>query len=759
MTRIQTLAKYRMLLQQATRDGHRLEMVRALAYNDLFYFLVFVLHREDANNDFVYARCREVQARPEGYLDAWAREHYKSTIITFAHNIWKAWHNPERTIAIIGRTSKVALPFLRQIKTELENNSVLWKIAPEVFWEDPQRYAPKWSEKDGLIVRRKGNPKEPTFSAFGMIDSLPVGPHFTDLNYDDAFEAESCRNPDAIKLTYDRFRESLNLGTRGGNRRFLCTRWHYNDLAASCIKAGTFKPRIYPATVDGTETGTPYLLTREELAQKIRDYGPYIASCLCDGTKILMSDWSYKNVEHIKPGDTVVGIDLAVNGKARLRKTRVLATRARIALANRYSLETGAFVECTPDHKWWTGRRDAKRKYSVLGDGGHACMKGLVRISFADKCPDFAATAWLSGMIDGEGSVHENGQISITQSEEHNPGVTRKLRETMLRLGLDWREYYRPPRIGHKGSTIFTLLGGRLMRHKLLLWYRPAKAPAIVNTMFQTRIRCDKDKKLEKVTSIKPLGSRRVWSIQTETGNYIANGFASKNCQLFMAPQQDSLIRFKEEWLRYWRAKMYRKLNLYILCDPASSKKQDSDYTVFICIGLGADRNYYIVNWIRDRLSLVERSNVLFKWHQQYQPVGVGYEKYGKDSDIEHYEDRMERDNYRFDIQPLGGPLAKVERINRLIPIFHQHRIYLPASTPYIQYDETTVDLTRIFVEDEYKAHPFTAHDDMLDCLARVLDDEIGATFPQGNEIDPLGIGEPSQEKEYDPLRYGVETR
>ena len=44
----------------------------------------------------------------------------------------------------------------------------------------------------------------------------------------------------------------------------------------------------------------------------------------------------------------------------------------------------------------------------------------------------------------------------------------------------------------------------------------------------------------------------------------------------------------------------------------------------------------------------------------------------------------------------------------------------------------------------------------MLDCMARILDPDMAATFPQGEEIDPLKIGEPSQEEEYDPLRFGM---
>lgn len=170
---------------------------------------------------------------------------------------------------------------------------------------------------------------------------------------------------------------------------------------------------------------------------------------------------------------------------------------------------------------------------------------------------------------------------------------------------------------------------------------------------------------------------------------------------------------------------------------------------------MGADRNYYVVNMVRDRLSLTERANVLFRWHQQYRPAAVGYEQYGMQSDIDHFNDRMSRDNYRFSITPLAGRLSKHERIGRLIPLFSQGRIWLPESLPYQQYDGELVDLVRTFLNDEYKAHPFEAHDDMLDSLARIVDEDLGAVFPQGDAKDPLQIAGGREETEtWDPLRW-----
>ena len=762
MNRIEAHKQYRRILAQAKKDGSLHNTLRDMTRRDPFfrlYYILSIVPREIIDNDWVYDRTREVQHAPWGYIDLWFRAGFKTTVLTENGTIGNVLNDPNATTVIFSFNRPQAKKITQPIIHEFENNAMLKELFPEILWQDARKEAPKWNQDEGYVLRRRYNPKEPTIMSSGLVDGQPTGMHFKYLRYDDVETIETVRSVEMIEKTDEALKMSYNLDTPGASfKSWVGTIYAYNDIYLRMIKEGTAKPRIYPATKDGKLDGEPWLGTRQQLAERIKQMGPYVSACHCAGTKILMGDWSYKNIEDVKTGDMVVGFTIPNDSsKSELVATRVMATRVRKAEANRYTFESGHSTSCTPDHQWWTGRREPGReKYLALGNGvgKNGRKRGLIRISYNPPCPDNASAAWFSGMIDGEGCVNiPMKSIAISQSEAHNPAVVKRLREVMTTLGIEWRENEREARPGHQSAIHFSLKGGRPMRHAILLWHRPAKENAIVSTMFGTRITYNPTK-LDLVKDVEPLGIQDVYALQTETGNYVANGYASKNCQLFLNPTADSNQSLLKDWLRYWSADRLNGLSIYILVDPASEKKKTSDYTVFTVVGLGADRCYYVIRQIRDRLNLKQKANVLFNLHQQYRPITVGYERYGMQADIEYIVEQMNLRNYRFPIIELGGTMPKNDRIKRMVPAFSEGRVYIPTNQPYVQYDGTTVDLTSVFVNDEYLAFPFSEHDDMLDSLSRIIDPELCAMFPQGEERDPLMLE--MQEETFDILWSGL---
>lgn len=253
--------------------------LRYLAQTDLYFLLRYVLNRADIEKQWLFDRCNEVNKSPDGYLDLWAREHYKSTIITFALTIQDVLKDPNVTIGIFSHTRPIAKGFLRQIKREFETNQQLKDLFPEIFWDNPSKQSGKWSEDDGIIVKRTSNPKESTIEAHGLVDGQPTSKHFKYLIYDDVVTRESVTTPDMIAKTTEALELSFNLGAEGGARRFIGTRYHFNDSYKTVMQRGTAIPRIHTATLDGTFDSEPVLLTREKLNEKRRDQGQYTFNC------------------------------------------------------------------------------------------------------------------------------------------------------------------------------------------------------------------------------------------------------------------------------------------------------------------------------------------------------------------------------------------------------------------------------------------------------------------------------------------------
>ncbi len=244
-----------------------------LGCNDRFFLLTALLHRDDACHPWLYDRCREVEIEPDGYLDLWAREHYKSTIITFAGIIQEIMVDPEITVLVLSHNKSGARMFLGQIMQEFERNDDLRSTYSDVLWEAPRArgQAPKWSLDHGLTVKRQSNPKEPTILATGLVDGQPVGPHFKLLVYDDVVTKDSVTNPEMVKKTTESWELSDNLGAGNDVRKWhIGTRYSYADSWGIMLERGALKPRIYAATDDGRITGKPVFISQKRWMEKMR---------------------------------------------------------------------------------------------------------------------------------------------------------------------------------------------------------------------------------------------------------------------------------------------------------------------------------------------------------------------------------------------------------------------------------------------------------------------------------------------------------
>lgn len=283
-----------------------------LGRSDLWLLLTALLRRPDVDHPWIFARAREVQNQPDGFLDLWFRGGYKSTLINFGMTILDVIRDPEVTIGIFSHTRPIAKGFMSQIKREFEANTLLQYVYSEILWTNPQKEAPRWSEDGGLIVKRKSNPKESTIEAHGLVDGQPTSRHFSLRIYDDAVSRESVTSAEMIQKCLDAWDLSSNLGTSGGRVRTIGTRYSLADPYQSMIERKAVIPRIHAATHNGRMDGRPVFHSEQEWAEKLRDSSratiasQQLQNPMADSASIFMPQWlrSYQ----VRPRTLNVGI-------------------------------------------------------------------------------------------------------------------------------------------------------------------------------------------------------------------------------------------------------------------------------------------------------------------------------------------------------------------------------------------------------------------------------------------------------------------
>ena len=272
---IQYLWPYERIFAEESAAGATTNAICAeLFKQDLWFLLYFGMRVSIANNPWWVQCCRDVQNGPKSHtLDLWAREHGKTTIITQGETIRQILNNPEERIGIFSYSRPAALSILRGIKQILEGSSLLKACFPGVLYQDPRGEADKWSETDGLIVKRKGFYKEATLEAHGLIEGMPVGKHFSGRIYDDVVTQDLVNSPDVMAKLHDTFDMSQNLGTIDGWHKVIGTTYHHEDLLVKLRNKITadgkpvYLTRVKPATVDGTPNGASAYLPEERLAE------------------------------------------------------------------------------------------------------------------------------------------------------------------------------------------------------------------------------------------------------------------------------------------------------------------------------------------------------------------------------------------------------------------------------------------------------------------------------------------------------------
>lgn len=302
---------YVKLFQRHAREGiDPIQTIRACCLERLWFVVYFVLKIPIANCEWWVTACNQVQDGPRtDTLDLWARFHGKSSIITAAETIQRILNNPEEKICIFSWKLSVAMSFFRQVKQVFEDSQILKVCFPDVLWENPSKESHKWSETEGIYLRRQSTAKEPTLMAAGLIEGAPTGMHFTGRLYDDIMTDELARSPDMVQQVKDAFDMSQNLktGTSDDWERIIGTPYHHNDVLMYIEGKRTddnqpvYFTRRKPATKDGTANGESAYLPEAELTKLRSNKRVFRSQQLLDPTPTGEMTLDYSKIVEIDP--------------------------------------------------------------------------------------------------------------------------------------------------------------------------------------------------------------------------------------------------------------------------------------------------------------------------------------------------------------------------------------------------------------------------------------------------------------------------
>ena len=263
--------------------------------------------------------------------------------------------------------------------------------------------------------------------------------------------------------------------------------------------------------------------------------------CNTPDAPIWMGDFSFKPLGEVQVGDEVVGWTPHDKHKSLTRAT-VLAVNRRIApMVLEVTMESGRKFKCTPDHLWLNGRtKGIKDRFTTVEDGfirRRSPQAHLVHVVDSppqlDTPEKMRTAAYLGGMYDGEGTWPY-----IAQSKIANPEAYARIKESLDILGFNYTEDARGfcIRAQYTSRTVRDGLGGYKaaeLRDALqtavnfAALCRPAKLGYIGRSILRKRW-----KSVDKVADTEIVGfNQEVVSMTTTTGNYIAWGYASKNCE------------------------------------------------------------------------------------------------------------------------------------------------------------------------------------------------------------------------------------
>ena len=259
---------------------------------------------------------------------------------------------------------------------------------------------------------------------------------------------------------------------------------------------------------------------------------PEIDRCLHPDTKVLTKDLLWKPIQEIKIGDILIGIDAFPISRVRKLRETIVENTAEVTLpAYLIEMENGASLIASGEHPWLTvkektynhGHRMNQWVFTEDLEVGDYIRNGF-DVWESGTSYD---SGWLSGILDGEGSVAPSHNNTISVSQLPGLVIDRYIRLLQER-GLT-------PNIQHgqtpKGKEFITVhLYDQRIITRLLGETRPTRL--LNKIVLDGKEPCDSNNLIKVLSVTKLLSPRRLINIQTSTHTFVAEGFFTHNSNI-----------------------------------------------------------------------------------------------------------------------------------------------------------------------------------------------------------------------------------
>lgn len=198
------------------------------------------------------------------------------------------------------------------------------------------------------------------------------------------------------------------------------------------------------------------------------------------------------------------------------------------------------------------------------------------------------------------------------------------------------------------------------------------------------------------------------------------------SCQYENEPVDNETATFKRSDIRRidWDLVKDRPMNWYMSVDP-SWEGPYSDYVGMTLAGMDNNRELYVRQLMRMKMTYSQIIGILFDWYMQYSPREIIIETIAQQKSLQYMlNDEQKRRGLWLPITEIKSRRAsKEERIRGLAPYYEFGHIYHVKGANYLD------DL-----EEELIHFPKGTHDDLIDSLATILERAVPPSRSQRTE-------------------------